>query len=272
MLKLAKPEQVYAEVEGRLVDMPVKNGAWVTKDGDILASLSNPEKQKEFLQRQQDHDIAWFKALWYDKSPEPENRAQAKQFEKFAEKLEPAIKNISDQIGKLTLVSHRTGQVVMIGAEDDDKAGQLIKPKVGQWLKPGKPYCEIGDPHKLEAHLILDQTDIHLIKPDNEVWLKIYGKSETTYKSRVAEIAPRTSEEVPTELSNMASGEVASKPDPKTGSAKPLTAVYELIIPVDNSNLELEPGLRGFAKIDGGSYTLAWWLHRWWNKVFNFQL
>ena len=55
----------------------------------------------------------------------------------------------------------------------------------------------------------------------------------------------------------MAGGEVASKPDPKTGAAKPLTAVYEVIIPIDNPDLELEPGLRGFAKIDGGTYTLG---------------
>ena len=27
----------------------------------------------------------------------------------------------------------------------------------GVSLKPGKPFCEVGDPHKLEAHLILDQ-------------------------------------------------------------------------------------------------------------------
>ena len=25
---------------------------------------------------------------------------------------------------------------------------------VGQWIKPGKPFCEIADPHYLEAHLI----------------------------------------------------------------------------------------------------------------------
>ena len=103
-------------------------------------------------------------------------------------------------------------------------------------------------------------------------WIKIYGRAEKTFKSRVGEIAKRSREEVPTELSNMAGGEVASKPDPKTGSAKPLTAVYEVIIPIDNTELELEPGLRGAAKIDGGYYTVAWWLVRWWNKIFNFQL
>ena len=45
-----------------------------------------------------------------------------------------------------------------------------------------------------------------------------------------------------------------------------------MIIPIDNPDLKLEPGLRGTAKIDGGTYTLAWWLMRWWNKMFNFQL
>jgi putative peptide zinc metalloprotease protein len=100
----------------------------------------------------------------------------------------------------------------------------------------------------------------------------VYGKAETTYKSAVSEIAPHSREQVPLELSNLAEGEVASKPDPKTGTAKPVTAVYEVIIPVENLNLQLQPGLRGFAKIDGGTYRLAWWLWRWWKKVFNFQL
>ena len=162
----------------------------------------------------------------------------------------------------MTLISHREGRVI----------GSPEKDTVGQWMKPGKPFCEIGDPRKLEVHLILDQGDINLIKPDNPAWIKVYGRAEVTYKCRVSEISKRSREEVPTELSNMAQGEVASKPDAKTGAAKPLTAVYEVIIPIDNSDLKLEPGLRGSAKVEGGTYTLAWWLMRWWNKMFNFQL
>ena len=272
VLRLAKPEVVYAEVEGRLVELNVKNGQWITKD-TVLAKLSNPEKQKELIQRQSDHDISFTKYLFYKQSPEREHRAQAMQAKEYADKLEPMIEKIAGQIGKLTLVSNREGQVI----------GAPHRASVGQWLKPGKTsdpeaktekpfFCEIGDPHHLEAHLILDQADIHLIKTTNDAWLKVHGKAEKTYKSKVSEIAKRTSDEVPTELSNLAEGEVASKPDPKTGNAKPLTAVYEIIIPIENPDLELEPGLRGFAKIDGGTYTLAWWLLRWWNKVFNFQL
>ncbi len=261
VLKLSKPEEVYAEVEGKLVELNVKNGDWVAKD-TVLAQLSNLEKQKELIQRQGDQEIAFHKAQWYGRSAARENRAQAKQFEEYAEKLEPMLAKINEQIGKLTLKTNLGGCVVGVPEHQT----------LGQWLKPGKPFCEIGDPHRLEAHMILDQSDILLINPKNVAWVKVYGKAETTFKSRVSEISPRSRDEVPTELSNMAGGEVASKPDPKTGNARPLTAVYEVIIPIDNPDLTLQPGLRGFAKIDGGTHTLAWWLLRWWNKLFNFQL
>ena len=68
VLKLAKPEEVYAEVEGRLVELNVKDGDWVKKD-TVIAKLSNPSKEKELEERQQDHDIAWHKARWYGTEP-----------------------------------------------------------------------------------------------------------------------------------------------------------------------------------------------------------
>ncbi|HKI18704.1 MAG TPA: HlyD family efflux transporter periplasmic adaptor subunit, partial [Isosphaeraceae bacterium] len=277
VLKLSKPEEIYAEVEGQLKELNVKNGDWVTKD-TVLAKLSNPEKLKELLQRQEDKDIAFHKAQWFAKSPEIENRAQAMQLEQYAEKLEPMIQKINDQIGKLTLICNRDGQVVASPHRDPNGqvVGILHREVIGQWLKPGKPFCEVGDPRHLEAHMILDQADIHLIGVDSPAWIKIYGIAERTIKGRVSEIARRSQDPisgvVPMELSNMAGGEIASKPDPKTGAAKPITAVYEVIIPVDNHDLTLEQGLRGYAKIDGGYHTLAWWLVRWWNKLFNFQL
>src|SRR5205823_12157617 len=114
----------------------------------------------------------------------------------------------------------------------------------------------------LEAHLIIDQSDIDLIHLGRRAWVKVYGRSEITYKSEVSEIAPKNRDEIPPELSNVAGGDIAGKADPKTGAIKPQTAVYEVIIPMANSGLSLQPGLRGFAKIDGGTHTLGWWLWR----------
>ncbi|MFO0891913.1 MAG: HlyD family efflux transporter periplasmic adaptor subunit [Isosphaeraceae bacterium] len=261
VLRPAKPEQVYAEVEGQLVDLKVRDGEWVTKD-TVIAQLVNHEKLKERIQKQTDQSINFYKHQFFNHSPEREHRAIAQQHLQTVEELEPMIAKINEQIDKLTLVANRDGQVMGVPHPET----------VGQWLKPGKPFCEVGDPRHLTAHLIIDQGDIDLIKVGRRAWVKIYGRAETTYASEVEEIAKRSQDEIPPELSHMAGGEIAGKPDPKTGIIKPQTAVYEAIIPVENPNLTLMPGLRGFAKIDGGTHTFGWWLWRLLNKTFNFSI
>ncbi|MBV8130287.1 MAG: HlyD family efflux transporter periplasmic adaptor subunit [Planctomycetaceae bacterium] len=261
VLTAAKPDEIYAEVEGQLVELNVRDGEWVSKD-TVIAKLINPEKQKELVQKQADHAINFAKAQWYNQSPERENRALARQHLQAAEELEPILQKINEQIGKLTLVAARDGQVMGVPHPET----------VGQVLKPGKPFCEVGDPHHIEAHLIVDQADVDLIRLGRRAWVKIYGRSETTYLSEVSEIAKRSRDEIPPELSHDAGGEIAAKADPKTGVVKPQTAVYEAIIPIENPSLTLQPGLRGFAKIDGGTSTFGWWLWRLYFKTFNFRL
>ncbi|WP_435006247.1 HlyD family efflux transporter periplasmic adaptor subunit [Tundrisphaera lichenicola] len=262
----AKAAEVYAEVPGRLIALDVKDGEYV-KAGDSIARLSNPEKQLEYEQLHQQQVASHGKAVWYSTSSDPNSRAITQQNFQMAQELEPAITKISEQIGKLTLVAPRDGQVMGVPKQET----------VGQYVKPGKPFVEIGDPHKLEAHLLLDQSDVNLILSDDPnkkatVWMKIYGTSEKTWKSYVSEVASSNREEIAPELSNLAGGEIATKQDEKTGQAEPLSAVYEVIIPIDNADLQLQPGLRGFAKIDGGHSTLAWWLWRMITKTFHFTL
>ena len=270
VLMPAKPDEIYTEVDGQLVELNVRDGDWVKKD-TVIAKLINHEKQKEFIQKQADHDINFYKHQWYNQSPERENRAMARQYLQAAEELEPILAKITEQLGKLTLVATRDGQIMSVPHEDIP--GRWLHPEtVGAWLKPGKPFCEIGDPHHLTAHLIVDQSDIDLVRLGRRAWVKIYGRAETTYLSEVGEIATRNRDDIPPELSQMAGGEIAGKADPKTGAIKPQTAVYEVIIPIENPNLTLLPSLRGFAKIDGGTHSFGWWLMRLIYKTFNFSL
>ena len=261
VLQPAKPEMIYAEVPGRLVTLNVRDGEWVKKDA-VIATLSNPEKMRERRSLQEQYDVNWYKAQWFGASSNRDSRALSLQHNQMAEDLSPAIDKVSSQIGSLTLVAHRDGQVMGVPHFET----------VGQWVKPGKPFCEVGDPQKLEAHLIIDQGDIDLVRVGRRSWMKIYGGSEMTWVSRVGEIAKRNRDDVPPELSNNSGGEIATKQDPKSGQAKPISAVYEVIIPIDNPNLALQPGQRGFAKIDGGTHTLGWWLWRLITKTFHFTL
>ncbi len=266
VLTAARPAEIYAQVPGRLETLNVMDGDYV-KEGTILATLSNPEKQIELEQLVEQHDTNYVKALWYGTTSDLSSQALKKKHQQMEQQLEAPMSKVSDQIGKLILVAPRDGQAM----------GVPKRETIGQYVKPGKPFMEIGDPHKLEAHLLLDQSDVDLIRSADgkdrpTAWMKIYGISETTWKSYVAETANRSREEIPPELSNVAGGEIATKQDPKTGQAVPLTAVFEVIIPIDNPDLLLQPGLRGFAKIDGGHSTLAWWFWRLLAKTFHFSL
>jgi len=261
VLTPARPDRVYAEVPGRLKELFVRDGEWVKKD-TVIATLSNPEKLRERSGLQEQYNINWHKARWYAHTSSNEGRALSRQHDQMAQDLTPAIEKVSEQIGSLTLIAHRDGQA----------EGVPHPETVGQWVKPGKPFCEVGDPHHLEAHLIIDQGDIDLVQLRRKAWVKVYGDSEVTWVSRVSEIAKRNRDDVPPELSNMAGGEIATKQDQKTGQAKPISAVYEVIIPVENPQLVLQPGQRGFAKIDGGTHTLGWWLWRMLTKTFHFTL
>jgi putative peptide zinc metalloprotease protein len=266
VLSVAKPTEIYAEIPGILKRLHVKDGEFV-KQGTLLAELSNPEKRLEYTQLEEQQKGFAVKAAWFDTASDTGSRANARKNRQMEQKMEEAVTKIAEQLDHLIISAPRDGQVI----------GVPHVSTIGQYIKPNKPIFEIGDPHKLEAHMILDQSDVDLFDSTDarnkpRAWVKIYGTSETTWKSYVSQTARRNQEEIPEELSTPAGGEIATKQDQKTGQNKPLTAVFEVIIPIDNPDLLLQPGLRGFAKIDAGHSTLAWWLWRLVTKTFHFTL
>ncbi len=272
VLGLDSPAPVYAEVPGQVVRYYVRDGDAV-REGDPIAELSNLDKFRERLTHQEEIDVNRAKADVFSTSLRSEEHDLVKVHLELAEKLEPVVSELTDQIGKLTLRAPRDGVVV----------GMPHPETVGQWLRPGgagpdgkqsKPLCEVGDPRRLVAYLIVDQSDVDLIREaDNpRAWVKVYGTSERTYRSKIAVVAKRNRDEIPPELSNLAGGEIPTQPDQQTGQAKPVSAVYEVVIPIDNSDLALQPGLRGYARIDSGNACLGWWLWRLVTKTFHFTL
>ena len=272
VLQPAEPKPVYAEVPGQVVRYYVRDGDYVS-EGDPIAELSNLEKQRERYAIQEEIDVnrSAFDSAFLTQKVGDRNIGRVHL--ELAQKLEPALQSVVEQIGKLTLRAPRDGMIV----------GMPHPETIGQWLRPGgagpgghpsKPLCVVADPRRLEARVIVDQSDIDLIHEaeDPTAWVKVYGTGSKTYRSKVARVAQRNQEDVPAELSNMAGGEIATKPNQATGQIEPLSAVYEVVIPIDNSDLHLQPGLRGTARIDAGNATFGWWLWRLITKTFHFTL
>ena len=255
------PSRIYANTAGRLVTLAVRDGDMVKK-GDLIAQLSNLDKQRERASMQEELELNRVKAAYFSRSKDLEGRRLARQHSTLADELEPVVARINDQISHLYLVADRDGQVI----------GVPKRESTGSWVRPDKAFCEIANPKKLQAQVIIDQGDVDLLQTGSKAWVKIYGLSERTYRTEIAEIASRNRDEIPAELSNVGGGEIAAEQDKKTGKIKSVSAVFELLLPLDNEDLSLHVGQRGFAKIDGGTSTLAWFIWRTLSKTFHFAL
>ena len=76
VLKPSQPQEVYAEVPGRLTGLYVRDGEAVTK-GTVLATLSNPQKLRDRTDLQEQHDSSFAKSLWFGQSPDLESRGSS---------------------------------------------------------------------------------------------------------------------------------------------------------------------------------------------------
>ena len=172
----------------------------------------------------------------------------------MAEDLEEALTKIHEQIASLRLIAPRDGQVM----------GLPHPETTGQWSQAAR---EVGDPHQAERDP----------RPEPSTSsARVTGPGLPMAPLRTpgrARSVRSPSATVTTFLPSSRTPAAANKEqDLKTGESKPITAVYEVVIPIDNSDLALQPGLRGFAKIDGGTSTLGWWIWRMLAKTFHFTL
>ncbi len=253
---------VYVKVPGRLTEIGVRDGDWIGEPGVRLASLSNPELLRERRMQEAELDLHYIWAEHYSSINSGHHRAVADSHVQAAEELRPAVDTANEQVAKLVLTAPQTGQII----------GAPHPREMGRFYRSGEVYCQIGDPKRLVAHLIMEQTDIDLIREGNKTWLKVYGNGEQTFTSEVDDIAGVSREEIPPELSYMAGGEIAAEPDQQTGAVRPLNAMYEVLIPVDNEELRLHVGQRGYAKIYGGEHCLGWRFGRFLAKIFHFAM
>ncbi len=138
-------------------------------------------------------------------------------------------------------------------------------------FKVGDVFGAVGDPAKLEARLVVDQGDMDLIKIGQEATLRFYSHPLDSMEGTIAKVAESDAEAIPEELSTVAGGEVPTKPDPVTGRHLPIETVYYAVIPLDNPDGLLKPGMRGSARIKAKKLTLAVRLWRWFNRTFRFK-
>ena len=145
-------------------------------------------------------------------------------------------------------------------------------------------FCQIGDPKKLEAIVVVDQGDIQFVHGDardangetvpqsgSRVDIKLDELPGETLHGNISEVSPSDLKVSSRRLSNKGGGTLATKTD-ASGAERPLSTSYQARVSIDDPDGLLRLGLRGQARIhsDGGQtlWQRAWLL----TQAFSFKL
>ena len=273
---------IYAEVPGRLASIDVSAGRTVEK-GTQLCQLQNLDLEQEIEKYSMQEKQYQSKLDTLNRQGLANPRAQD---EKPA--TQEALKAIQQQLQKkeadyrrLRLTAPGYGVVLPppLKARRDDPDGQLPvwsgnpleKENLGAYLLEGEMFCQIGDPRRLEAVVIIDQADMNLVRPDQPVDIKIFELPHDTFTSKIAEIAESELKISPQRLSNKAGGELPTKTDPH-GIERPVSTSYQARVPLDDQTGLMCLGLRGTARIHTDWIPLGTRFYRFLSHTFNFKL
>jgi putative peptide zinc metalloprotease protein len=244
-------------------------------DIDIDVSIAELTGQRETYIAQ----LASLHSLSYDQPGTAARIAEAEAGLKDAE-AQLAKREVDRQ--KLKLVAPAGGTVLpptLVPKQTQAESqlptwsGSPLEPEnLGATLMSGTKFCQIGDPRRLEARLVIDQGDVELVAPGQRVEVMLTQSADFVYVSEIEKVAPEDLKNSPVHLSSLHGGDLPTKMD-DSGVPRPMNLVFEAVVPLpeDTKGL-LRIGLVGRAKITTAPRTLGSRLYRYISRTFNFEL
>ena len=182
---------------------------------------------------------------------------------------------------RLSLVSGRSGVVIpppnvpRIAMENNNhrlptwSGSPLDSENRNAFLETSTLFCVVGDPDRLHAKLIVNQSDVKLVSIGQKVKLMFDELPGKRFEGIVEGVSQDRIEVLPRELSRTNGGHVAAKPNVDK-SESPLLNSYEVSVSLKSNQLVLT-GFRGTAKIEVSQLPLGQQLRRYLQTVVNFR-
>jgi putative peptide zinc metalloprotease protein len=199
------------------------------------------------------------------------------------------LQSINEQLAKrredhekLLLTATRAGTVMPPnlvqersnpGSQLPTWSGYPLDPEnIGATLLTGTKLCQIGDPHRLEARLVIDQGEVPFVAPGQHVEILLAQSAGQVYEGTIELVSSENLKSSPPNLSSLQGGDLPTQMD-ASGVARPLNPVYEAVVPLPEDDRGImRIGLTGQAKITTAPRTLASRLGRYLSRTFNFEL
>ena len=270
---------VFVRVPGTVKRVHIEPGQKVGP-GKTLIELTNYELQLETeqLRRQVELHEAAVNTYWALNRP-----GRMQQSQHALAETRSQMESRKREQADLTIKSPRSGIIIpppVVSREltlnaNDALPGwdgsPLDRSNLGSYLSYGTLVCLVGDPARMEAVLVIDQSDVEFVRPGQSVELKLDAYPNRVFDGTIEELAYRQLESSPPQLSTRAGGELPTKSD-ATGRERPLRSCYQARVKLKQDAELLQPGFRGRAKIHAGKQTCAEWLTRSASELFRFRL
>ncbi len=260
ILEPVSMQWVRSEVPGKIsVDQQVKQGQWL-KAGTIAATIENPILISEARSLQAQLEQAKIDRSYAQQKGAAESMAR---IDSRIESLATELNIIKDQLNKLSIPVPYDAQVLTMDNELDAVQDSYIS--------QGSPIMLIADTRKLQAKVLVPEktlSRIATLKDDSQpaAELMLYGFSDQTFTGKVVDVASHCEYDMGQfgerlALSNKVGGEVLTEYDPATKKEKPIEAVYEITIDIDQEMLDPSTlaYMSGRVKIDCGQSTIYSW-------------
>jgi putative peptide zinc metalloprotease protein len=260
------------------------------KTGDVIMQLKNADLELQLLDLEGKYREAEeaYSVLYDQRYADP---SAVEQLD-VARELRDANKKQWDEkrkeFEKLTIVAPAAGWIIPPPYRLDkmsESQGRLHtwegtpfeERNRGALLTPTDLICQIGDPHQMDAVLIIDQAYVDLVKadgpqgPGHPVRLLLEAYTRKAFDSHVEELATTEVKSVPAGMSTQKSGRLETKADP-TGQFRPLNTSYHARAPLTDVPSTLQAGMQGQARIYTGWQPLSRRIYRYCAKTFHFDL
>ncbi len=282
-LQARDAESVYVVVGGKLASIDVKPGQRVKK-GQILAQLENRDLELKICDLRGKASLYRRQAENLRRQPFSDRRGSSEisSVEESLKWTEDQLRQLEDEQQRLCLTAPIDGVVLppsFTPSREDPEiqlggwSGTPLDPEnLGAYLDERVLFCQIGDPKKLKAVMVIDQGDRNMIDCGQKVDLKIDELPGRTFHSDIADIAESELKETPKRLSSKYGGEVSTKTDQVTGIEVPQSTSYQADAALDDADGLMRLGLRGTGRIYTRWLSLGERLWRLISHTFNFKL
>ena len=276
---------VYVSAEGILQKVYVHPGEQV-KEGDPLAELRDIETEIRIaeLTGQRNTIKAQLEGLQFASFDDHKAAVQVDPTMQLLHGVEQQLVVCRIDFERRKLIAPCAGTVLpppIIEKHGDDNVrlptwngSPFDKENIGARLITNTKFCQIGDPKKMEARLVIDQNDVEFVAPGQKVEIMLDQTADYVYTNcEIKLVSTEDKKESPAHLSSLHGGPLASKMD-GSGIARPLNPIFEAIVslPEQDPNNLLRLGLVGKAKITTTPRTLFSRLYRYAAHTFNFEL